>query len=126
MAQQGDTLWLHSAQSQDAPGACGSTGAAAACGSAPLHQAFGQPALVGEAGELARVMHALHGVPFATDGTDLVDAGQVRGLYIAGGEAELTLAFPRGCGALRLVAEQAFQVLRQVLPDTDIYVRHAP
>lgn len=117
MAQGGETIWMHSAQSRAAPGVCGA---------AAPDRGFGPPALAGDAGELARVLRALHGVPFAADGADLVDAGQVRGLHIAGGEAELTLAFPRGCGALRVAAEQAFQVLRQVLPDTDIYVRHAP
>lgn len=41
------------------------------------------------------------------------------------GEAELVLAVAPRCGGARL-AETAFQILRRLLPETDIYVRHAP
>lgn len=48
----------------------------------------------------------------------------VRALRLGDGEAELQLDITRhGCGMQ--LADTAFQTLRQVLPDTDIYVRFA-
>ena len=44
---------------------------------------------------------------------------------MTGDEIELTLAFPRRCGASDVLADSAFQVLRDAWPDTDIYVMHA-
>jgi hypothetical protein len=45
-------------------------------------------------------------------------------LHLADGEAELTLAVAPRCGGA-LLADAAFDTLRRLLPDTDIYVRHA-
>ena len=77
----------------------------------------GDPALIG------RLLQALRQVP---DGAgNLVDARHVSALRLNDGEAELVLTFPRGCGTNKLLAEDAFQVLRRELPDTDVYVLHA-
>lgn len=88
---------------------------------------FGQPCehpeLRGDPALIDRLLQALRQVP---DGTgNLVDAHHVSALRLGGGEAELVLTFPRGCGTNKLTAEDAFQVLRRELPDTDVYVLHA-
>ena len=49
--------------------------------------------------------------------------GLVHALTLRDGEAELTLAVARRCGGA-LLADTAFQTLRRLLPDTDIYVTH--
>ena len=46
--------------------------------------------------------------------------GGVRALRVQAGEVELTLDYGRGCASD--LAERAFQTLRGLLPDTDIYV----
>lgn len=48
----------------------------------------------------------------------------VHSLRLADGEAELTLAVAARCGGA-LLADTAFDTMRRLLPDTDIYVRHA-
>lgn len=110
-----------------APVACGgcvSTDAGPACRSA-----YGvpcvAPALRGDDGQLRQALHSLRQVVDPEQGRNLIELQLVQSLRIEAGEAELTLTFPRGCGAARLLAEGAFQMLRNTLPDTDIYVRHA-
>ena len=103
-------------------------GAAPACGGC-LHGDTGQPvcrAMVGEtceapqfsgpADELARLLKALTPVlgPAET-------SGLVRALHVQDGEVELQLALRADCGGAAL-ADGAFQTLRGLLPDTDIYV----
>jgi hypothetical protein len=60
-------------------------------------------------------------------GVEAADAdgahGLVHALTLRDGEAELTLAVARRCGGA-LLADTAFQTLRRLLPDTDIYVTH--
>jgi len=51
-------------------------------------------------------------------------AGLVRSLRVQPGEVTLQLAVGRQCGG-RALAEAAFETLRGLLPDTDIYVTHA-
>jgi metal-sulfur cluster biosynthetic enzyme len=108
--------------------------AATACGGCvPSPQGCGkalgvpcaEPELRGEPLLLQRALAALRGVVEPEQGHNLVDLQLVQALRIEGGEAELTLTYPRGCGAARLMAEAAFQALRGALPDTDIYVGHA-
>lgn len=48
----------------------------------------------------------------------------VHSLCVADGEAELTLAVASRCAGAHLV-DAAFQALRRLLPDTDIYVTSA-
>lgn len=78
------------------------------------------PALSGPQDQLTRVLAALsQGLGCAADG-----AGLVRSLTVQPGEVELELAVPPHCGGIEL-ADTAFQTLRGLLPDTDIYVRPA-
>jgi hypothetical protein len=103
MAADDRVLWLHNAHTPCAGNACAA------------------PDLRGDAGELARVLQALRAVPDAMHGGNIVDAQQVLALHLMDGEAVLRLNFAAHCGAGRLMVEEAFQVLRQTLPDTDVY-----
>jgi hypothetical protein len=81
-----------------------------------------QPALSGPPDQLQRLLAALeHDLAQQSNG---VGGGLVAALHLGLGEAELTLALPRRCGGT-LIADTAFQTLRRLLPDTDIYVSHA-
>ncbi len=82
------------------------------------------PQLSGRSDELARLMAALAPrLGFAAD-AGLSTAGLVRSLQVLPGEVTLQLAVGRHCGGQAL-AEAAFETLRGLLPDTDIYVTHA-
>jgi metal-sulfur cluster biosynthetic enzyme len=70
-------------------------------------------------------MDSLRQVCDPEGGRNLIELQLVQSLHVDRNEAELTVTFSRGCGSARLLAESAFQSLRGVLPDTDIYVRHA-
>jgi hypothetical protein len=74
------------------------------------------PTLIGPADQLQRLLTALKPVLGA-----LESSGLVRTLTVQDGEVELQLAVSADCGGAAL-ADSAFQVLRGVLPDTDIYV----
>ena len=81
------------------------------------------PRLVGPTAELQRLMAALAprlGFEMAPD----AGAGLVRALAVSPGEVTLELAVSRHCGGRELV-DTAFQTLRTLLPDTDIYVTPA-
>jgi hypothetical protein len=70
---------------------------------------------------LATVMAGLnHDLGLRVAG-DLSTTGLIQGLSIRDGEAVLKLAVSPRCGGARL-ADTAFQTLRRLLPDTDIYV----
>lgn len=120
MAHSETTVWLHSAQA--GCGSCPPAGEGLRCGSVDVSPCP-NPALTGDPALVARLLGALRAVADA-DG-NLVDARRISALHVQDGEVELTLAFPRGCGPAKLLAEDAFQVLKQELPDTDVYVRHA-
>lgn len=80
------------------------------------------PALTGPADELQRLMCALD---VALGGNDAQPGRRwVQALKIEPDEVELTLAFSPRCGGAELAAA-AFEALRGLLPDTDIYVLHA-
>ncbi|MCB1997516.1 MAG: DUF59 domain-containing protein [Rhodoferax sp.] len=81
------------------------------------------PQLEGGRAELDAALAALRTVADAEG--NLVDTQRFSRLRVADGEAELTLTFPRTCSPTRVLAEGAFQALRQALPDTDIYVHMA-
>jgi metal-sulfur cluster biosynthetic enzyme len=84
------------------------------------------PRLSGPSDTLQRAMHSLKQVAVDADGgRNIVDLQLVKALRIDDGEAELTVSFPLRCGSARQLADGAFQALRHLLPDTDIYVRHA-
>ena len=77
------------------------------------------PTLIGPTHELQRLLTALTPVLGA-----LESSGLVRALTVHDGEVELQLAVSVDCGGAAL-ADRAFQVLRGMLPDTDIYVMPA-
>jgi hypothetical protein len=113
------TIAIHNAN--PAPG-CGSclhtTGSGPVC-RAMVGEACDAPQLTGPADELARLQQALTPVLGA-----LQSSGLVRALHVQDGEVELLLAVRADCGGAAL-ADDAFQALRSVLPDTDIYVQLA-
>jgi hypothetical protein len=121
MAPFDTTVWLHPA-AEACSGGCAPGGGAAACGTGPVPACL-KPELQGDPAVIARVLRALRGV--ADKAGNLVDAGRFRSLRVGPGEAELVLNFPPGCGASRVLAEDAFQALRHALPDTDVFVLHA-
>ena len=82
------------------------------------------PQLTGPSDELARLMAALAPRLGLAADASLSTAGLVRSLQVLPGEVTLQLAVGRHCGGQAL-AEAAFETLRALLPDTDIYVTHA-
>jgi len=95
---------------------------------APACQALvGQPLrpaeLSGPPADLQRLLAALAstlGFP-----PDQPEVAGVRGLQVGAGEVALTLASAPGCAGSAVLTDAAFQTLRRLLPDTDIYIRHA-
>lgn len=101
-------------------GHCGHGTAAAACGS-PAGLACDQTELAGPSDQLARVLGVLgRRLGFEPEAPER--AG-VRALRITPDEVELQLAWPARCGGTAF-AEAAFDTLRGLLPNTDIYVTH--
>jgi hypothetical protein len=82
------------------------------------------PALVGPAETLQRVLHGLQGV-VDREGVNLVERHWIRSLRVQNGEADLTLTLSPRSGEARELMERSFGVLRRLLPDTDVYVHHA-
>jgi hypothetical protein len=105
-------------------GHCGHT-SAAACEASPVGRPCADPELRGDPTALARVLGALAGVRDEATGLSIVEARCVGALRLVDGEAELELTVSPRCGSGRRVFEDAFQALRSVLPDTDVYVRQA-
>lgn len=86
-----------------------------------------EPVWTGEPGVVAQVVAALRNVRETEDGPDIVSSGRVRSLEITPDEATLTMHLGGGhCGSAQVLAERAFDVLREQLPDTDLYLRHEP
>ncbi|WP_425261767.1 iron-sulfur cluster assembly protein [Rubrivivax sp. RP6-9] len=132
MALQHPLIRIHAAAAGDTAddavcGGCDGAPAETAC--AAQADVFGRrcaaPLLQGDPALVEQALAALRGVRDPVQGGDLVGMQLVQALRVEGGEAELTLTYPRGCGVARLMAEDAFQVLRRVLHDTDVYVLHA-
>lgn len=83
------------------------------------------PRLAGPDEALQRVMSRLGRVVDPVSGVDIVRAGRIVALDIGADEATLTLRIGIGhCDSAHHVAEEAFDVLRAELPDTDLYLRH--
>jgi hypothetical protein len=114
------TVWL-----QPADAGCG--GCVPSAGGRVCVGQYGQPCERPElSGDPARIERLLQALREVADGEgNLVDGHRFSALRLGADEAELVLAFPRGCGSHKLLAEAAFQVLRRELPDTDVYVLHA-
>lgn len=118
---------LNPAAAQGGCGACVHSAAGPVCHTA-AEVPCGGPALSGPPEQLERVLHVLEqalgvGSP-QPEAPSLPARSLVHSLRLGDGEAELTLAVARRCGGA-LLADTAFQALRQLLPDTDIYVLHA-
>lgn len=80
------------------------------------------PELSGPRDQIDRLMSALAGaLGFRLDAEEAIP---VAALHVEPGEVALTLTVAPHCGGAGLAA-QAFDTLRALLPDTDIYVRHA-
>ncbi len=110
------TIPIHSNQP-----AAGCRGCVSGAGNGPvcrsvLGEACAAPELRGPADALQRLLLALTPV-LGAPGT----SGLVRALHVQDGEVELQLAVRADCGGAAL-ADSAFQMLRSLLPDTDIYV----
>jgi hypothetical protein len=101
-------------------GACMHTSVGPVCRTEYGH-ACASPDLHGPEEEVQRVMRALSEA-LAANGDDATQL--VHSLTIADGEASLKLAVAPHCAGAQLV-DLAFQTLRGLLPDTDIYVSHA-
>jgi len=85
-----------------------------------LGEGCAAPQLIGPADEVQRLLGALgRQLGYPADG-----AGLVQSLRIQPGEVELQLAVARCHGGAAL-CDSAFQTLRGLLPDTDIYVSPA-
>lgn len=84
-----------------------------------------EPLWIGEPAVLDKVVRALRNVHESQGGPDIVSSGRVRSLEITPDEAVLTMHLGGGhCGSAQALAELAFDVLREHLPDTDLYLRH--
>lgn len=121
MAHLDTTVWLQPAQA-----GCGSclpsTASGPVCaGTSGLPCT--QPRLEGPPDRIDQVLQQLRQVGDANG--NLVDTQRYSALRITDDEVELTLAFPRRCGASDQLADRAFHTLRVAWPDTDIYVMHA-
>lgn len=79
------------------------------------------PRLSGEAQQLERVLGALETAVRARVGWRLPTASWLRELRLVDGEAFVAIT-PELGGACGPSAEAAFETLRRLLPDTDIYV----
>lgn len=128
------TLWMQPAVSPDAGATPSSTGCGGclasdtgpACRAHLTGEACAHPQLAGQHDTLARVLHELNRHVVDPDaGRGIVDLQWVKSLRIEDGEAELTLGFAPQCGPGKDLSESAFQTLRRLLPDTDVYVRHS-
>ena len=117
------TIPIQSTASHAGCGACVQSPSGPIC-RARVDESGAPPQLSGPTDELARLMAALAPrLGFATD-VGHAAAGLVKSLHVQPGEVTLQLAVGRQCGG-RALAEAAFETLRGLLPDTDIYVTHA-
>ncbi len=83
------------------------------------------PRLGGNAAIAAQVLEALRTVRERGDGPDIVSSGRVHAIEVGPDEAVLILRLGGGrCGSAQVLAELAFDVLREQLPDLDLYLRH--
>ena len=119
------TIWMQPATPDAGCGGCLTSDSGPRCRSHVTGEACAHPQLAGQQGLIAQVLQALNRQVVDPDaGRGIVDLQWVRALRIEDGEAELTLSFAPVCGPAQELSESAFQTLRQLLPDTDVYVRH--
>jgi hypothetical protein len=128
MGQAVPTIWMQSAGAGGDPHGCGGcvdSPTGPACRGAALGEPCLAPRLQGDPATLKRVLQALDEEAADAEG-GIVGRHCVKSLRIGGGEAELVVTFPPSCGGGKALAESAFATLRRLLPDTDVYVLHAP
>lgn len=125
MGHASPTLWLTPAPSSSGCGACLTSDDVPSCRAHVNAETCAHPRLAGQRDQLQQVMQELdrHVVDPDT-GRGIVDLQWVKALHIGNGEAELTLGFAPKCGPGKELADAAFQTLRRLLPDTDIFVSH--
>ena len=93
------------------------------CAGRPTLQVV-EPELQGDAAQLQRVLAALKPQVDRAFETDTPMGGWLRAFRIGEGDAEMQLAPNLACMGLS-VATMAFDTMRRLLPDTDIYVGEA-
>ena len=119
------TLWMQPARAEAGCGGCLTSDSGPRCRSQVTGEACAHPQLAGRQELIAQVLRELNRQVVDPDaGRGIVDLQWVQALRIEDGEAELTLSFAAVCGPAKELAEAAFQTLRRLLPDTDVYVRH--
>lgn len=118
-------IWIQPARHPATPESPIDTGCGGCVGDEPAAADVTAPRLSGDPQLIERVFEALRQVREAQGGHSIVESGRVQGLDIGDGEATLTLRMGQGlCTDARRLAEEAFEALRQSLPDTDLYLRH--
>jgi len=134
MARTAKPIWIHPAGAAPVDTGTAATACAGcvpdegdpACGDVLGGKPCAAPLLAGRTETLQSALRSLRQVAVHADGSlNIVELQLVKSLRIDDGEAELTVTFPLRCGSARQLAEGAFQALRRVLPDTDVFVRHA-
>lgn len=120
------TLWIQSLQPASDCGGCLSSAGGPQCRAHVTGEPCAHPHLAGQSELIRQVLDELNRQVVDPDaGLGIVDLQWVQGLRIEDGEAELTLSFAPVCGPAKELSETAFQTLRRLLPDTDVYVRHS-
>lgn len=119
------TVWMQASTPDTGCGGCMASESGPRCRTHVTGEACSHPQLAGQQELVARVLQELNRRVVDPDaGRGIVDLQWVRALRIADGEAELTLSFAPVCGPAQELSESAFDTLRRLLPDTDVYVRH--
>jgi metal-sulfur cluster biosynthetic enzyme len=123
------TIWMQAAEAAPPAragcGGCLSSAEGPQCRAHVTGEACAHPQLAGQNEVLAQLLQELNRTVVDPDaGRGIVDLQWVKALRVQDGEAELTLSFAAVCGPAKELSESAFQTLRRLLPDTDVYVRH--
>ncbi len=95
-----------------------------ACNGSPALRIV-EPSLDGPQQQLQSIVSTLKPLVDAEFGNELPAGAWLRGLHLSEGEATLTIAPDLACRG-HAVATLAFDVMRRLLPNTDIYVGAAP
>jgi metal-sulfur cluster biosynthetic enzyme len=123
------TIWMQAAQAAPSAsagcGSCLSSAEGPQCRAHVTAEACAHPQLAGRNDVIAHLLDELNRTVVDPEaGRGIVDLQWVKALRVENGEAELTLSFAPACGPAKELFESAFQTLRRLLPDTDVYVRH--
>ncbi len=121
-------MWLTPAETPEPAAGCGhclSSTSGPQCRAQLSVEPCAEPELQGPPDLLNRVLLELDRAAVDPDaGRGIVALRWVEALHIGDGEAELSLSFAASCGPGKALSDAAFQTLRRMLPDTDVYVRH--